>query len=66
MNGMGILEFDLEVEVLSRDNRVGLGSWGFWVGWVILGSGSMTWFGRWTGVKWSETGVKLGGVSVIV
>ena len=25
MNGMGILEFDLEVEVLSRDNRVGLG-----------------------------------------
>ena len=63
MNGMGILEFDLEVEVLSRDNRVRLGRNNLlemslqslqMALWLDLG-GEMEW-----------KGVKLGGVSVIV
>ena len=63
MNGMGILEFDLEVEVLSRDNRVRLGRNNLlemslqslqMALWLDLG-GEMEW-----------NGVKLGGVSVIV
>ena len=67
MNGMGILEFDLEVEVLSRDNRVGLGRNNLlevslkslqMALWLDLG-GEMEWNGM-------KLGVELGGVSVIV